>query len=360
MLKKKTMITFTLIGIAAMGLMAVQSKSRKNDSSKDIEKKEKEKPVLHVEATETLRRDIHTFIESTATLKCNRQVDIMSKAAGQIKELMTEEGILVMKDDILLTLDTQDAQLQLEQSIIQTKKADREFKRAQTLFKQSLVTQEDFEMKKFDLEKATADQKMAQYKLDQMSIKAPFDGMITNRYCEIGQNISSADKLFTIAQISTLKAEVFLPEHQTHGLKEGQRVILSRNNAFQNTITGKIDRLAPIVDATTGTLKVTIALTPEDNAWRPGSYAHLRIITGTYKNALVLPRKALVYNNKQETSVFLIEKSKNKKETVKRITVQTGAEELGYIAITKGLKKGDRVVLTGKESLKNGEPVTTS
>jgi multidrug efflux pump subunit AcrA (membrane-fusion protein) len=86
----------------------------------------------------------------------------------------------------------------------------------------------------------------------------------------------------------------------------------------------------------------------------------LRIITGTYKNVLVLPRKALVYNNKQEISVFLIEKSKDKKETVKKITVQTGAEELGYITITKGLKKGDRVVLTGKESLKNGEPVTTS
>ena len=357
---KKTIITFTLIAIAAFGVMAVQNKSKGTQSQPEEEKKEKEKPVLHVEVTEALPRDIRTYLESTATLQSNRQVDVMSKALGQINELAVEEGAIVQQGDILATLDSRDAELALEQAEITFRKAEREFKRAQTLYGQSLVTQEEFEMKKFDMEKASSDQKMAKRKLDQMQVAAPFDGMITNRYCEIGQNISTADKLFTIAQVSTLKTDVFLPEHQIKTLQKGQQVILSRDNSFEKTMQGTIERLAPVVDAATGTLKVTVTLSPKEGEWRPGSYVHLRIITGEYKDALALPRKALVYNNNQETSVFIIEKNAEEKEMVKLVQVQVGPEETGFITITKGLKKGDRVVLTGKESLKEGDSVTTS
>lgn len=360
MSKRKTIITLCILGVVAMGLMAVQSKSKKNTSAETEEKKEKEKPVLHVEATEATSRDIRTYIESTGTLKSYRQVDIMSKALGQVVQLNVEEGSLVKEGDILIQLDAKDATLELEQAQITHKKAEREFKRAKKLYQQSLVTQEEYEMKAYDLEKSESDLKMSQRKLEQMQVMAPFDGIITNRSCEIGQNISTADKLFTIAQVSTLKADVFLPEHQSGYLAENQKVILSRDNRFEETIEGSIERLSPVIDAATGTLKITVTLSPIEASWRPGSYVHLRIVTGEHQDALVLPRKALVFNNQQETSVFLIETQDDESEVVKQVTVKTGPEERGFISIQSGLKKGDRVVLTGKESLKEGDKVTTS
>jgi len=356
---KKTFITIGLVIAVAVTAMAIQSKSKKGGKAEDAENKEKEKPVLHVEATEAKARNIQTYIESTATLKCNRQVDIMSKVMGQIENLMVEEGSAVVKGDVLLNLDTEDVELEREQAEIALRKSEREFKRAKKLFEQSLVTQEEFEMKKFDFEKSTSDLKISERKLNQMEIIAPFDGIITNRYCEIGQNISSADKLFMIAQVSTLKADVFLPEHQIDVIQKGQRVVLSRDNGFSENSAGEIERLSPVVDSATGTLKVTITLKPESDSWRPGSYVHLRIITGEFKDSLSLPRKALVYNNKQETSVFIIQQEEEK-ETVKLVKVETGPEETGYISITTGIQSGDRVVLTGKESLKDGDEITTS
>jgi membrane fusion protein (multidrug efflux system) len=357
-MKKITKVAVIFFFVSAvLGLLAVQSKSNTSDSSSDKSTEEtKEKKALQVGITQVAHRTLHTYLESTATLRANRQVDLVSKTSGQIVSLNVEEGQAVEEGQELIELDPRAAQLRFQQSEIALKKADNEFRRAKVMAEKALITEEAFEAKKFEREKCQADFDQAEYDLSQTKVRAPFPGIISGRWCELGQTISTADRLFSLVQLNDLKAEVFLPEHQAATVRQEQEVILARDNGFEQVIQGRIERVAPVVDEATGTVKITVRVSPEDQQWRPGSYVHLRIITSVLQDTLTLPKKAILFDHLQNSSVFVVKEEKEG-TIAKRAMVTIGSEENGFVQILEGLNADDKVVLIGKEGLKDGDPI---
>ncbi|CAM2064998.1 Efflux RND transporter periplasmic adaptor subunit [Sulfidibacter corallicola] len=360
---KKLSIVLILTALVAGGvffavqqpLSADDDSSSKKSEEKDDEKKKKE-PVYLVELHTVGSREMTTYVSGTATLQADRQVDIFPKAAGQIKTLKVEEGQKVSKGDLLIALDGDDARLQLEQARVNLKRAQAEYKRIKTSYDKSLVSTEEFDAKKFEMERMKAEFDIANYKVEMTQVVAPFNGTVVNRFAELGQTVQPSEKLFTIAALDPLKAEVFLPERQTYDLETGQTVTFSRTDAFKDAFDGSVTRISPVVDRETGTVKVTISVTEAPRYVRPGTYAHLRIVTHVEQSDTVLPKKALVYDSRQNTYVFLAERDEKDvdKLRVKKKEVKTGIEESVYVQITEGLQAGDRIVLTGKDSLKDG------
>ncbi len=359
---KKLMIVFGTVATVAGGAFFVYSRQPEKADVNDapvaqVEKKQEEEKTIHtVELADVTEREMHRWVVSTATLQSEREVDIFSKVGGQIKSLPLEEGQRVEAGDLLLEVDGGDARLKLDQTRVNLEKAKAEFSRIEKSYKKELVSTEEYETRKYQLESSQAEYDLASYQVSITEVTAPFSGTITSRKVELGQTIQPADKLFTIAAMDVLKAEVYLPESKVSDLKEGMTVQLSKDEHFENKFPGVVSRIAPVVDRETGTVKVTLAIEESPESVRPGAYVHLQILTHTEIADRVVPKKALVFDSHRQAHVFIARPNKEKPDvySVEKAMVKTGLEEGSYVVLTEGVNPSDQIVLTGKASLKEG------
>ncbi|MCB1050377.1 MAG: efflux RND transporter periplasmic adaptor subunit [Acidobacteria bacterium] len=351
---KKILISTAVLMLACFGGYMFLGQAKAKEKPKEEPKAEEKKETVYtVELVEASSAEIRIFVETTATLRPEKQVDVFSKAAGQIQKLNVEEGMSVKAGTVLAELDGDSARLELDQSRVKLEKARQEFERIKKSHDNSLVSQEDFEARKFQFEQASADFKMAEYKVEITQITAPFDGTILRRSIEKGQTIQPSQACFTLASLVPLEADVFVPETAASRVRNGQKVEISRDENFDHLVVGKVKRVSPEVDSKTGTVKVTVAVENAPVDYRPGTYAHIRIITDVNQVATSIPKKALVFDSRQNASVF-VATQENDQLKVKKVEVVCGSEEGQTVSIKQGLESGQKVVLTGKESLKEG------
>ena len=351
-------IVSIVVGTVFFFTMQQSAKANEKDGQAQV-KEEKKETVYSVELVTAKPKKLHTYVASSATLKADRQVDIFSKISGQVSELPIEEGEKVSKGQILAELDGNDERLRLEQNRVALEKAEAEYQRVARSYQKELVSTEEYEAKKFDLERQKAEFNLMQHQVELSRIVAPFSGTIVSRSVELGQTIQPADMLFSLAALDRLEAEVFLPEEATADLREGMSATFSKDDDFEHAFQGSLNHISPVVDKQTGTVKITLYIDQAPQGIRPGTYVHLKIVTGAEIAAAVVPKKALVYDGKQNTYVFITEPGEAAPDLyeVKKIPVVTGVEEDGMISIKEGLAEGAQIVLTGKESLKDGAKV---
>jgi membrane fusion protein (multidrug efflux system) len=362
-----TVVALGILSVIIFSMQTVSLTAQNNQTqTAEAEEKKDEKVIVYdVELTKTAAEQLETYVESTSTLKADRQVDIFSKVAGQISELRFEEGQTIAKGEIMVTLDGYDERLKLEQAKVNLSKAKAAFARAKKSFESKLVSEEEYEVRKFEKEQAQAEYNIAEYNLTQIEVRAPFAGTIITRNVEVGQTIQPSEKLCTLATLIPLEAEVFLTEEQVLQLEAGQVASLSRKENFEEGFKAVLSRIAPTVDQETGTIKVTLAVEDAPSRVRPGTYVHLQIITESRLVERVIPKKALVYDSRQNTFVFKAVPNENAGDSenlantwsITRVPVQTGVVDGASVEITSGLEPGDVIVVTGKDTLKDGSVV---
>ncbi|MCB1043846.1 MAG: efflux RND transporter periplasmic adaptor subunit [Acidobacteria bacterium] len=344
-----------VIGFAVISQQPVQASQKQSSNQNSDDKKEEKAVVYNVTAAAVDARDMKLYLNSTATLRADSQIDIFAKAAGQVVDVAAEEGAHVKKGDVLLQLDRQNAELELEQARVNLSKADMEFKRIEESFQKNLVAAEEHDRRRFERDSALSAYNLAEYKVSLTQVVAPFDGTITGRYVELGQTIQPTEKLFNLAKLTPLEADLYIPEAKASVVKEGQVVLLSRQDGFEDAFQGSVMRVSPVVDRETGTVKVTVGVHKVPNTVRPGTYVHVRVVTQELQEVLSLPKKAVVFDSRQNASVFVIEDGAEEgKRTVRRVDISLGAEDGGFVQISQGLEHGQAVVVTGKEALKDG------
>jgi RND family efflux transporter MFP subunit len=190
--------------------------------------------------------------------------------------------------------------------------------------------------------------KDVQVQVDRLVIRAPFSGIVTERFIEKGQNISIGSQIFTLLDRDPLKARIYLPEKEVFELTRNQDVSLALNAQRNITFKGNVDQVNPAVDSRTGTVKVTVRVEKAPEAVRPGSFVDVRLVTQKHDNALLIPKKALV-EEAGEQYVYLISKNLATKRTVKiGFTDDENAEVLS------GIKAGESVVVAGQGALRDG------
>ncbi len=164
--------------------------------------------------------------------------------------------------------------------------------------------------------------------------------------------------MYDIADLDPLYADVQVPERQIAQLEVGQSVRLM-TDAGSSAGQARIERIAPAVDPSTGTVKVTVAVKTGPGL-RPGSFVRVGIVTDTHPNALVVPRSALVAEGRRW---HLFRVKDDDEDAVELIEVTRGFEENDRVEIfgipgdVRPLREGDRIVVTGASSLSDGSVV---
>lgn len=324
--------------------------SQKSAKGDDGEKTEEPKAVP-VEVVTLDRGPIEETLRYSTNLEAEDEVAVFAEASRRVVELRVEEGHHVAKGQVLLRLQDDEQRTTLAKAQSQYDNAAREYERQKRLFGQELISEQAFNDATYELEQLALALEEAQRALSYTEVKAPISGTITERLVNVGDFVNVNQKLFHIVDFDSLVARVFVPEKELRRIEAGQRARVTAPALGGPPIAGEIDRLAPVVDPQSGTVKVTVDV-PPSGGLRPGLYVDVELVTAVRDDALLVPKRALVYDQDQ-VYVYRIGDAMK----AERVLLQPVLEDKSHIEPAGGVAPGDRVVIAGQAGLKDGVEV---
>ena len=306
--------------------------------------------AVPVQVVEVARQTISSFIETNGTLEAENEVDIESRVSAQITELRVEEGMEVRKGDLLAQLDDREFRARAEISRANLQEAQIAFDRAESLEESQLISPEVYDQAVTRLETSRAQYESDLIQLGYTRIEAPFDGLIIGRYINLAEQVGSGTPLFRISDFKPLLCPIQVPERDLPRLQLGQRAYLTFEAWPEEKFTAKILRIRPVVDAATGTVKVTLDVDAR-GLLRPGMFARVFVQTDTRSDALVIPKTALSLESIGDT-VYVAESG-----VASRRNVTLGFREGDSVEVLSGVDAGEAVIVVGQDGLSNGTPI---
>jgi membrane fusion protein (multidrug efflux system) len=303
-----------------------------------------------VEAVPITRRAIAASYNGTAPLEARAESQVVAKTSGVALQVMGEVGQQVRAGQVLVRLDSARAALQAAQSEAQLRKLEANYKRSQQLFAQQLVSANDLDQLRYDVENIRAVNRLANLELSYANVTAPISGVIAERSIKTGNFVQINTPIFRIVDTSRLEAVLNVPERELVTLKAGLPVLLMVDALPGKPFQGRVDRIAPVVDSGSGTFRVICAF-DSGGLLQPGMFGRVRIDYDQRADAPVIPRNALL-DDENDPAVFTVRNGK-----AVRTQVKLGYFEGEWVEIRGGLKANDRVVTAGKVALRDGSEV---
>ncbi len=306
---------------------------------------------IAVAALPLRRGAIEAVLRYSTHLEAEDAVSVHAEASRKVVQLLVEEGDAVQKGQPLLRLEDEVQQSNLAKVEMELEQARREYQRQQRLYQQALISEQAHTEARYRLEQLELQQADVQRELSYALVRAPISGVVTERLVGVGDYVQTNQHLFDVVDFDSIVARVFVPEHELHRLAIGQAARLRAQGVGEATFAARIERIAPVVDPKSGTVKVTLDVPPAA-ALMPGRYVELELVAETRTDALLVPKRALLYDE-EEVFVFRVRSD----DTVERLRIVPAIEHGHFVAVDSGVAAGDRIVVAGQAGLKSGARV---
>ncbi len=340
-----------IVGLAVfLGCVALTGCAGKAGDAPDKQDKPQAEEAIPVEVVPVARRPVAASYAGTAPLEARAESQVVAKTSGVALQVLVEVGQQVRAGQVLVRLDSARAELQAAQSEAQLRKLEANYNRSRQLASQQLLSANDLDQLKFDLENARAVNRMARLELSYANVLAPISGVIAERSIKPGNFVQINTPIFRIVDTSRLEATLNVPERELATLKGGLPVQLGVDALPGQVFQGRVDRVAPVVDSGSGTFRVVCAF-DGGGLLQPGMFGRMKIDYDQRADALTVPRNALLEDD-DDPAVFVVRGDK-----AARVPVKLGYYDGPWVEVRDGLKPGDRVVTAGKVALREGSKV---
>ena len=383
--------------------------------------------AARVRVLPVIRQEMQRALETTTVVESERNVIIQPLSSGMVVELLAEEGDQVKVGQVLARLDQRDTLAQLADAEIGLKEArdaaakgeiarrdaDGLIAKSRLTFEQAkrdynrnaearMISALDIENLKLAMdtaeqvldaavlardsaeidlrtqstaiERAALAVERAKVALSYTELVAPFDGVLTDRKIQVGDNVSSAVEAFTITDLSDLRTVFYRPQRELGlftGIGKDRRddaalgfdaiEVTAQSEALPGiTFQGHIERISPNIDATSGSFRVTVRLDEESEGMRllPGMLLRLRLVTERHPDALTVSKRAL--RREGDTTILFVAEN----GLARRVEVTEGFSGNDYVEVEpRGddkLEAGMQVVIVGNRDLEDGKEIEIS
>jgi len=307
-----------------------------------------------VETATPFRSDIYATYAASASIASDADAPVTARVAGEIVELLVEEGDRVEAGQVLARLDGERLRLEVLAAKANLERARKEYKRNTDLHERGLVSSSMYEGLQFDLAslKATYDLKRLNYNYS--NIRATIAGVVSSREIKPGQNLNVGQVAFRITETQELVAYLQIPQAELAKFDVGHTATVTVASMPNTDFAATIVRISPTIDARNGTFRATAIIDNADGNLAPGMFGRFTIAYEKHANALVIPANALL-DEDDETTVYVVQND----EVVRR-SVEVGIEENGRVEILDGLRDDDEIVVVGHSGLRDGSKVFAS
>ncbi len=311
--------------------------------------------AVPVEVTSPFRAELASYIFGNANVEALREVEVVARVQGLLQKMNVEEGDQVRGGRVLAELDKRELNIALAEATARLENTQAVYERSLEMLKQELTSREQVDQAEYNYKTASSQHDRAKLNLDYASIKAPFDGIITQRLIERGDLIRANTVMFKLADTEKLWIRLFVPEKEMGRIDVGDRAVVQTEMFPGKGFSGEVEMISPVVDPSTGTVKVTVRVTEGREKLKPGMFCTLHILIETHENSLAITRKALIPET-ESPEVFVVDAS-DSTTVVRRRRLEIGITQGDTLEIISGLRDSERIVLVGHESLNENSPV---
>jgi membrane fusion protein (multidrug efflux system) len=301
---------------------------------------------------DTARRDIVIdAVRATGRIEAMQAVELRPDAEGRITALLFEEGQSVAEGTPLIKID--DAMLRAQADRVRADRdlARQQLERVERLRAQNASTPADLERAEAGHRSAEAALALLELQIARTVVRAPFGGVIGQRFVSAGDFVNSATRLLTLQTVDPQRAVIEVPERHAVDLRRGQTVEFTVAARPGHVFHAQVEFIDPVVQGANRTILVKARAPNRDHLLRPGMFVEARLATASRPNAIVVAEDA-VQPLRTANIVWAVIDGK-----ASRRVVQLGARAQGKVEIVSGVNAGELVVIGGLERMSEGMAV---
>lgn len=313
-----------------------------------------DKPPLAVVTIKVKESTLHSNLNSVGTFTAYADTILKAETPGRIEAVHFKEGDNTNADQKLFSLYNKEQTAKVKKAEAAFALSQSIFNRKQELVKKNFACPQDLEKAEAQVRSDEADLELAKESLNQTIIRAPFDGVLSERKQSKGSYVAAGDELVRIQDLTPIRLTFHIPEKDLTAIKVNDPVEATTDAYADTTFDGKIEAIEPSINEKTRSVTVHARFENTDRRLLPGLYGRISIGLSDQKSAsLVVPEKALVF---QEDSTYVYKKVGDKAVLTK---VKLGTRTADQAEILDGLKKDEEIVLEGLYKIHDGSSITT-
>jgi membrane fusion protein (multidrug efflux system) len=321
-------------------------------------------PAISVEAVPADPRPMPRALVVDGSLVANQHSEVAANASGRVVRTFVERGDFVKEGEPLAQLDARtailsetEARANLRNAQTQVDQASTECARNEALYKKGAISKEEWERANSQCqtslgsaEAAKARAEMATKTLSDATVRAPFSGMVSERYVSVGEYVQPPTHVASMVELDPLRLQLTVGEADVGAIRPGQLVTFEVEAYPQDHFTGTIKYIDPTIRTSTRDMVVEATVANTDHRLRPGMFATAHVALNDAP--LVSVPEGAVRQEAAANRLFAVVNG-----LVEERLVQLGPKRDGFVAILDGVKPGEKVVLNPTEQVKDGVPV---
>jgi RND family efflux transporter MFP subunit len=335
--------------------------------------------VVSVDLAESKVGQVREELLLTGALRPKETVDVTPQATGRVQQTYFQVGDTIQVGTLIAELDDDELQQQVNRAdasigvtnaSLNQREAEYEnalatLQRSEDLFKDGLISPQEFEQQKTSVavfeaqtnlakaQKTQAEAELRELKirLAQSKIYAPMTGVVAQRYVDVGALVNPNTPVIQIVNLSTMVTRGNVPERSIGKLRVGNVAIVTVDAIPDEPFTGRVARISPVLDAATRSALIEIDIPNSGRVLKAEMFARIRLDLGSMREATLIPRDGLVYRG-QQPGVYVVEGDR----PVFR-AIETGTTREDQVEVLANLAAGTTIVGRGATMIREGDRI---
>lgn len=289
-------------------------------------------------------------IRATGEIEAIQAIALRPEIEGRLTEILVREGASVSEGTPLFRVD--DAEIRAEVARLEAERdlSVQALERTRKLLAQEASSEAELELAQANWRSAEARLELEQVRLKRTTVRAPFTGIVGERYVSLGDYVTTSTSLTTLQTYNPQRAVFEVPERYAQKLAEGQPVTFTVA-ATAASYDGRVDFVDPVVRLPGRTIQVKAVVANPKKALLPGMFIEVRLATEVRPDAVVVPEDAILPLQGADYIWTVADSKASRRE------VTLGVRTPGFVEIREGVQQGEQVVVGGLERLSEGMSV---
>ncbi len=290
-------------------------------------------------------------IRATGEIQAIQSIELRPEVDGRLVQILVREGTEVEMGTPLFKVDDAELRVQVTRLEAERDLAQQALRRTRELIEQNASSEMDLEQAEANARSTQAQLDLQQLRLDRTVVRAPFAGLVGERFVSLGDYVNSSTRLVTLQTVDPQRAVFRVPERYAQRLKVGQEVTFRVAALPEVDFAGVVDFVDPVVQLPGRTIAVKAEVANRRRDLKAGMFIEARLATDMRPDAVIIPEDAIL-PLQGANFVWVVAEG-----TASRRQVELGVRTPGFVEIKSGVETGEQVVVGGLERLTEGAPV---
>jgi membrane fusion protein, multidrug efflux system len=308
-------------------------------------------PAMPVEVAVAKADTVRDEIAATGQIEALQSIELRPEVEGRIVAILVREGREVGRGTGLFQIDSTELAATVAQLAAQRDLARQDLARTKELIAQNAASPSDMEKAEANSRSADAQYLLQSTRLARTTVRAPFGGVVGQRFVSLGDYVNSSNRLATLQTVNPQRAVFDVPEKYARSLRPGQSVTFRVGAIPGRDFPAEVDFVDPVIRQPGRTILIKARAPNPQRLLQPGMFIEARLVTSMRPKAVVVPEDAVV-PMQGANFVWVVEEGKANQRQV-----GLGVRTPGFVEIRSGVSAGEQVVVGGLAMLFPGAPV---